>query len=163
MDPYIWMQGNLVADPTQRVVASGHKVTKFRIAASGRRFDKAVGDWVNTDTVYMSVSCWRQLGDNVAKSLRKGDTVVVHGRLTFREYDDAHGGPRRHSYEIDASSVAPDLSRYVAQLGRPVRELPVPEPAEPGPEATGLPTQPVDDPWSVPIPAVAGAAEDTAA
>src|SRR3954451_20417766 len=124
MDPHLTMQGNLVADPTQSTVASGHKVTRFRIAANGRRFDQAAGDWVNTDTVYMSVSCWRQLGDNVMQSLRKGDTVVVHGRLTFREYEDANGGPRRHSYEIDATSVAPALSRYVAQLGRPLRELP---------------------------------------
>lgn len=117
------MQGNLVADPTQRVVANGLKVTRFRIASSGRRFDKATAEWVNTDPVYMSVVCWRQLGDNVMTTLRKGDTVVVIGRLTYREYDDANGGPRRSSYEIDATSVGPDLSRYVALLARPTREL----------------------------------------
>jgi len=123
-------QGNLVADPTQRVVANGMRVTRFRIACSGRRFDKATNDWVSTDPVYMSVVCWRQLGDNVMQTLRKGDSVVVIGRMTYREYDDANGGGRRSSYEVDAMSVGPDLSRYIALLARPTREItdvPVPE------------------------------------
>jgi single-strand DNA-binding protein len=116
-------QGNLVADPTQRVTANGLKVTQFRIVQSGRRFDRATGDWVSTDPVYMSVACWRQLGDNVARTLHKGDTVVVIGRMKMREYDDANGGPRRTFYEVDALAVGPDLSRYVALLARPNREL----------------------------------------
>jgi single-strand DNA-binding protein len=99
-------------------------VTRFRMASSGRRYDKNTGDWVSTDPVYMSVVCWRQLGDNVMQSLRKGDTVMVYGRLRFSEYDDAKSGVRRQSYEIDATSVGPDLSRYITALTRPTRELP---------------------------------------
>ena len=123
MESHIHMQGNLVADPEQRVVASGAKVTRFRIASRGRRFEKTRNEWVDTDPVYMSVSCWRQLGDNVATTLHKGDTVVVVGRLTMREYDDPKGGGRRSFYEIEALSVGPDLARYVALLARPNREL----------------------------------------
>jgi single-strand DNA-binding protein len=159
VDPYVWMQGNLVADPAQRVTAGGLKVTKFRIAASGRRFDKGVDGWVDTDTVYMSVTCWRQLGLNVLRSLHKGDTVVVHGRLRFHEYDAPDGGGRRQSYEIEAGSVGPDLARYVAQLSRPLRELP----EDDAPRTTPVPGEPVDDPWSAPLPAGAASAEETAA
>ena len=117
-------QGNLVADPTQRVVANGMRVTRFRIACSGRRFDKVTNDWVSTDPVYMSIVCWRQLGDNVMQSLRKGDSVVVMGRLTFHEWDDPNGGGRRSKYEVYATAVGPDLSRYKVELTRPLRELP---------------------------------------
>ena len=99
------------------------RVTKFRMAASGRRYDKNTSNWVSTDPVYMSVACWRQLGDNVMRTLRKGDTVVVMGRLTYREWDDPNGGGRRHRYEVEASAVGPDLSRYAADLVRPAREL----------------------------------------
>jgi single-strand DNA-binding protein len=123
MESYLTIQGNLVADPAQRVVASGARVTKFRIVASGRRFDRATGDWVSTDPVFLNVSCWRQLGDNVYASLRKGDTVIVHGRLTFREWDDPDRG-RRSLYEIEAMSVGPDLGRYVVHVSHPTRELP---------------------------------------
>jgi single-strand DNA-binding protein len=109
------------------------------MACSGRRFDRGVGDYVNTDPVYISVVCWRQLGDNVMQSLRKGDTVVVFGRLTFHEWTDQQGG-KHNRYEVDASSVGPDLSRYVAQLGRPLRELP--DPAE---QVPSQPPQPATD------------------
>ena len=142
MEPTITMQGNLVADPTHRLTADGVSLAKFRIASSGRRFDKDANGWVNTDVVYMSVSCWRQLADNVRTSLHKGDTVVVQGRLKFREYDDANGGPRRQTYEVEAWTVAPDLSRYVATLSRPPLPL---GPAGSAQPADGVPAQPTGD------------------
>ncbi|HET7311134.1 MAG TPA: single-stranded DNA-binding protein [Mycobacteriales bacterium] len=153
MDTFLWMQGNLVADPVQWVTASGLKVTKFRIASSGRRFDNASGGWIDTEVVYMSVNCWKQLGLNVLQSLHKGDTVVVGGRLRFREYDAAEGGGRRQAYEIDASSVGPDLARYVGTFGKPLRELP-------DGDAPAVPAQTADDPWAAPMPVHA---EETAA
>jgi single-strand DNA-binding protein len=150
----MWMQGNLVADPVQRVTASGLKVTKFRMAASGRRFDKASDGWVDTDTVYMSVNCWKQLGLNVLQSLHKGDTVVVGGRLRFREYDAPDRGGRRQAYEIEASSVGPDLSRYVGTFGKPLRELPDDETqVVPAQQAAAA-----DDPWAAAVPATETAA-----
>lgn len=155
MDTYLPMRGNLVSDPKQTVTASGVKVTKFRLASNGRRYDPARGEYVDTDTVYMSVTCWRQLGDNVMKSLRKGDTVIVYGRLRFSEYTETTGGTRRQSYDIDALSVGPDLSRYVTALTRPPRELPEPE----QPPASGVvpaQAQGETNPWTE--PAVDGAA-----
>jgi single-strand DNA-binding protein len=132
VDTYLMMRGNLVADPRQQVAASGLKITKFRIASNGRRFDQTSREYVDSDPCFMNVTCWRHLGDNVMRSLRKGDTVLVYGRLRFSEYDDTtNGGGRRQAYEIDANSVGPDLSRYVTDLVRPSRELPVvPEQAQ---------------------------------
>jgi single-strand DNA-binding protein len=105
----------------------------------------------------MSVNCWKQLGLNVLRTLHKGDTVIVVGRLRFREYDAPDGAGRRQAYEIEASSVGPDLARYVAELGRPLREVP-------DADAPAVPTQqaqPLDDPWGTPVPAAG--AEETAA
>ena len=59
------------------------------------------------------------------RSLRKGDSVVVMGRLTYREWDDPNGGGRRSRYEVDATSVGPDLSRYVAELSGPPASCPM--------------------------------------
>lgn len=135
MEPSVTMTGNLVADPVRRVTAAGVVVTKLRIASNHRRFDRERGEWISADPVYLDVNCWRQLGDNVAASLKKGDSVLVSGRLTMREYDDANGGARRQSYAIEAVSVSPDLCRYVAMLARPTRdpqvvtEAPAAEPA----------------------------------
>jgi single-strand DNA-binding protein len=152
MEPQVAMTGNLVSDPTRRVTAAGVVVTHIRVASTGRRFDRGRGEWVSTDPVFLSVSCWRQLGDNVAQTLKKGDSVVVTGRVTMREYDDANGGPKRQSYEVDAISVGPDLSRYVCLLARPPREL-APVTADDGAPAAdeALPSQAMPS-WD-PVPA----------
>jgi single-strand DNA-binding protein len=120
MDTYVTVHGNLVADPIQRSTASGASVVGIRIASSGRRFDKPSGEFRDGDTMYIGVSCWRALGGHVLASLRKGDSVVVLGRLLFRSYDDKQGN-RRTVHEIDAIAVGPDLSRCAADLRRPVK------------------------------------------
>src|SRR5207302_9011496 len=91
MEPQVTMTGNLVSDPVRRVTAAGIVVTRLRIASNHRRFDRDRGEWISADPVYLDVNCWRALGDNVAASLKKGDSVLVSGRLTMREYDDANG------------------------------------------------------------------------
>ncbi|HTW21913.1 MAG TPA: single-stranded DNA-binding protein [Mycobacteriales bacterium] len=120
MDTLVTVQGNLVADPNARATAAGATVVHFRVASSSRRFDRASGEFKDGDTLYISVSCWRSLGGNVLASLRKGDSVLVHGRLLHRTYDDKQGN-RRSVHEIDAIAVGPDLSRCPADLRRPSR------------------------------------------
>jgi single-strand DNA-binding protein len=120
MDTYLTVHGNLVADPDQRSTASGTTVVHFRIASSGRRFDKATGEFRDGDTMFMEVSCWRTLAGNVMATLRKGDSVVVLGRLLHRTYDDKQGN-RRSVHELDAIAVGPDLARCPADLRRQPR------------------------------------------
>jgi single-strand DNA-binding protein len=121
MDTYLTVTGNLTADPTQRLTAAGATVVHMRIASSGRKFDKATGEFRDGDPLFINVSCWRGLAANVFATLRKGDSVIVHGRLLYRTYDDKHGA-RHNVHEIDAIAVGPDLSRYPAELRRPVRQ-----------------------------------------
>ncbi len=120
MDTYLTVQGNLVADPVTRSTASGATVVAFRIASSGRRFDKTAGEFRDGDPMFITVSCWRGLGTNVAASLRKGDSIVARGRLTFRSYDDRQG-VRRSVHELDAIAVGPDLARCPVDIRRPHR------------------------------------------
>jgi single-strand DNA-binding protein len=117
MDTYVTLHGNLVADPTQRSTANGATVVGFRVASSGRKFDKASGEFRDGDTMYMAVSCWRALGGHVLATLRKGDSVIVLGRLLHRTYDDKEGN-RRSVHEMDAIAVGPDLARCAADLRR---------------------------------------------
>jgi single-strand DNA-binding protein len=123
MDTYVTVQGNLVADPDQRSTANGATVVHFRVASSGRKFDKASGEFRDGDTMYIAVSCWRTLAGHVLASLRKGDSVLVHGRLLHRTYDDRQGN-RRSVHEIDAIAVGPDLARCAADLRRVQRVAP---------------------------------------
>jgi single-strand DNA-binding protein len=123
MEPQIWMTGKLVSEPVRKVAANGSVFTRLRLASDHRRLDRERGEWVDGPPLFITVVCWGRSADNVAQSLKTGDSVVVLGRLTMREWDDAAGGPRRRQYEIDAHTIGPNLGRYVVWLARPTREL----------------------------------------
>lgn len=117
-DTYLTVVGNLVTVPERRRVEStGATVVNFRLGSTARRFDKASGGWVDGNTFFVKVSCWRGLADNVYQSLFKGDPVVVHGRLYTREYQ-AEDGTRRTSYELEATAVGHNLARGASTFNR---------------------------------------------
>lgn len=136
MDTYITVQGNLTADPVGRTTASGASVVNLRVASNTRRFDREAGEFRDGDPMYIGVTCWRTLAGNVLATLRKGDSVVVFGKLLMRSYEAKEGG-QRTVYEVDAVCVGPDLNRWAADLRRPQRQAePVAVPtAEPEAEA----------------------------
>src|ERR1700712_1402346 len=71
--------GTLVSDMRpRRVGPDAALVLNFRVACNERRFDKASESWVDGESLYLSVSCWRRLAENAA-SLVKGDPVIVRG------------------------------------------------------------------------------------
>lgn len=116
--------GNVVNDVELRFTKSGEPVASFRVAVSTRRFDRVNDRWVDGDTHYFTVSCWRSLAHNVVESVTKGMPVVVVGRLRTREVQRPcgdHSHTIRYS-DIEAYSVGPDLSRGTATFTRVKRE-----------------------------------------
>lgn len=137
-DTYVTVTGNIVSKPERRRVESnGSTVVNFRIGSTARRFDKATGSWVDGNSFFVKVSCWRGLADNAYQSLFKGDPVVVTGRLYTREYlgDD---GVKRTAYELEAAALGHNLARgtctftrtRTAQITDVADEPPAPEPVE---------------------------------
>lgn len=143
----ITVTGNLVGPPMKRRVGES-SVVAFRIASTGRRFDRVSGGWVDGATLFMDVDCWGELGGNVIRSVAKGDPVVVHGHV-FTEEWDSEGG-RRQRNKIRAGAVGLNLSRGHCDFHRTLRQGPVEAPAgaeATAPDATGSPlaaTDPVD-------------------
>lgn len=116
--------GNVVNDVELRFTRAGDPVASFRLASTSRRFDRAHSRWIDGDTHYFTVSCWRGLAPNVVQSVTKGMPVIVIGRLRSREVERACGDAS-HSiryYDIEATSVGPDLSRGTATFHRVKRE-----------------------------------------
>jgi single-strand DNA-binding protein len=119
--------GNVVNEVEMRFTSAGDPVASFRVAMSSRRFDRASERWVDRDTHYFTVSCWRAMAHNVAQSIVKGMPVVVHGRLRTREIEQACG-ERKHMiryHDIEAFAVGPDLARGVATFARVKRQAAV--------------------------------------
>jgi single-strand DNA-binding protein len=116
--------GNLVTEVELRFTKSGEPVASFGVATTVRRFDKSLSRWVDGDTHYFSVSCWRSLASNVVQSLAKGMPVAVTGRLRSREVERPCGESAHtiRYYDIEAVAVGPDLARGVATFTRVKRE-----------------------------------------
>ena len=133
-DSTITVRGWLGADVQLRA-AAGVPVASFRLACTPRRFNRRTETWSDGLTQWYTVSAWRGLADNCATSLRRGDPVVVHGRLESRTYVNANG-VEVLSLEIDALHVGHDLSRGTTVFTRaPRSESETPAPETPAPEA----------------------------
>ncbi|MER7278327.1 single-stranded DNA-binding protein [Dactylosporangium sp. NPDC000244] len=110
--------GNVLNAPDcRRLVDNQTLVTSFKVASTSRRLDRADGRWIDGDSLRVRVNCWRQLAENVARSVQVGDPVIVTGRLYSRDWE-TEDHVRRVSYELDAQTVGHDLSRGRAKFAR---------------------------------------------
>lgn len=111
--------GNVVDTPKLRRTRNGHNVANFRVASTSRRFDRESNSWVDGSTLFVTVTCWRALGENVAQSLRKGQPVVVFGRYYQREYE--RDEKLHTAYELEAITIGHDLTRGIAAFEKVFR------------------------------------------
>jgi single-strand DNA-binding protein len=113
--------GNVASDVRHVATDQGLAIASFRIASTERRYER--GRWVDGDTNYLTVTCFRALAENVASSLQKGQPVIVVGKLRIRSWqkDERQG----LSAEVEAAAVGHDLSRGTAAFRRIVRTRPV--------------------------------------
>jgi len=120
----ITVLGNLVNDVELRFTASGEAVASFRVASTTRRFDRSGERWIDGDTHYFTVSCWRHLAHNAATSLLKGMPVIVTGRLRSREHEKEVGEQKlvMRYVDIEATAVGHDLSKGTASFTRIKRD-----------------------------------------
>lgn len=109
--------GNLAADPELKHTEQGHARATLRVACNDGYFDRETNEWRDREPVFMRVTAWRDLAKNVVASLRKGDRVVVIGKLSQFTFEP-EPGQRRTLTQLEATSVAVDLTRAVAQVAR---------------------------------------------
>jgi len=105
-DILVTATGIVGTPPRHATLPSGASVASFRLASTRRRL---VDDrWVDGPTTWVTVTCWRQLADNVMGSVEKGQRVVVQGRLLVRRWktEDGRSGV---NVEIEAAGLGSDL------------------------------------------------------
>jgi single-strand DNA-binding protein len=126
----IWVTvcGNVVEDPMQRDTVGAP--VKFRLASTPAYLQD--GTWRDSSTSYFDVVCWERLGENVLECVRRGDPVVVHGKLQIRDWESENG--RGRSAEIKAQHLGFDLKRRKAM----VMERPIRSPREETPVTTAV-------------------------
>jgi single-strand DNA-binding protein len=107
MNETITITGNIATDPEHKHPEGGVSITTFRVASGQRRLDRQSGLWVDGATNWYTVSTYRSLADHAFHSLRKGDRVLLTGRLKVRHWEN--GERRGTSVEIDADAIGHDL------------------------------------------------------
>ena len=125
-ETYVTVSGVVASDPRAMVLDNSVRITSFRLASTPRRRDRA-GQWVDGDTTWLNVTCWRNLAANAAASICKRDRVVVHGRLRVRPYTTAEG-VERLAVEVEADAVGHDLAFGTSVFNRIRRAEPVEQP-----------------------------------
>ncbi|WP_445154153.1 single-stranded DNA-binding protein [Arthrobacter sp. Hor0625] len=139
MNDSITVRGFVATEIKSSTTPGGVATASFRMGSTGRRFDRTANAWVDTHTNWFTVQGYRQLAGNMGCSIKKGQRVIVVGRLKLRSWES--DGRVHHAVDIDAESVGHDLmwgsANFIRNAGHsPTDEAAVPErnDAGPGPE-----------------------------
>jgi single-strand DNA-binding protein len=151
----ITIVGNAVDDVELRPTDSGISRVRFRIASTQRRRDRETGQWVDGHKLFVSVTVWRELAENVAASISKGDPIVLHGRIYSRQYVVNENS--KVTYEVEVDSIGHDLSRGTAVFKKRQRGLS----GSVELDADGMPIQPEDDSYELMDEQEAGTSDAT--
>jgi single-strand DNA-binding protein len=118
--------GNLTKDPVLKYLPTGKAVLNFTVACNYGWRDKESQTWVEGEASFFKVECWDALAENIAESFRKGDPLIVVGRMNCRKYEQE--GQTKESWEIRADTVGPDMRKRSASLRRVLRNNQATEP-----------------------------------
>ncbi|MGW8483889.1 single-stranded DNA-binding protein [Microbacterium sp. NPDC055903] len=108
MNDTLTIRGFVGNDPQPSMTSTGVPVLNFRVGSSRRRFDRHTQSWIDAGTNWYAVSAYRQLAEHAKASLRKGDPVIITGRIKFREWENANGA-KGASLDLDAEAIGHDL------------------------------------------------------
>lgn len=99
----VTLAGRLTRDPELRYIQSGTALCKVGLAVS-RKFKGKDGN-MSEETLFINVTVWGKSAEYVGEKIKKGDPVLVEGRLTSNEWEDQETGKRRTAVEVTADRV----------------------------------------------------------
>lgn len=149
-DDVITVVGRLGGDPTLKSVR-GDRVAEFRLGSTPRR--KEGETWVDGATNWYSVEAWGEFAQHVVASLRRGDLVVVLGRLKVEQWES--GERRGTSVKIRADHIGHTLRTGAVAKDRrepaPAAEQRAPVTPEPDAGREPVAAMSGQDAWTAPL------------
>ena len=89
--------GNITRDPELRTTTGGSSVCSFTVAVN-RNYRGTDGEQ-KEEVSFIDCSAWGKLAETIAQYGKKGNGVLVSGRLNQRSWEDKNGN-KRSSVEI---------------------------------------------------------------
>ena len=98
----VTIMGRLVIDPGLKATSNGVPVLSFTIACE-RNFKSEEGKGKQTD--FIDIVAWRETAEFINKYFKKGDSIIVTGRLQTRHYSSPTSDAKIKVVEVIASKV----------------------------------------------------------
>jgi single-strand DNA-binding protein len=136
MTDTLTLTGLVATTPRHLVTSEGLPITSFRLASTQRRYDRGTQKWIDGETNWFTVTCFRQLAINVVGSIAKGQRIVVTGRLRIRDWES--GDRAGTTVEIDADALGHDLAWGSSVFTRSVSATVASDPDQPSERAAVL-------------------------
>ena len=95
----VTLMGNLTRDVEMRTTPSGQSVANFSLAVS--RSWKGQDGQTQEQTSFINCIAWGKAGEIIAQYVKKGDALLVSGRLDQRSWDDKESGQKRSTIEVN--------------------------------------------------------------
>lgn len=100
-NPTITIVGRIGQDP-EDIKGIG---IRFRVVSNDRVKNDSTGEWEDKNTSWFTVKAWRKLAEQSKSILKKGQEVIIVGKLYEENWEDASGN-KRTSYEVNADTIA---------------------------------------------------------
>ncbi len=124
MEAFVHMTGYVGGDVEAR--NGNAPVASFRLGCTPRI--RKAGEWGDGATTWLTVTCFRSLAEHAVASLKKGDPVVVVGKLRTNVWTSKEGEVVER-LTLEATTLGHDLTRGTAEFRRAER-VTVPEDRE---------------------------------
>jgi single-strand DNA-binding protein len=95
--------GNLTRDPELRSLPSGIKVCSFSLATN--RVWKDANGVKQEGTDYHNIVVFGRQAESVVQYIKKGNSLLVEGRMQTRSWDDKNSGEKKYRTEVVADRV----------------------------------------------------------
>lgn len=99
----VYLYGNLTRDPEMKSLPNGSKVTQFSLATN--RVYKDQSGARQEQTEYHNIVVFGRQAETSAQYLKKGQGVLIEGRIQTRSWDDKTTGEKKYRTEIVADAV----------------------------------------------------------
>lgn len=99
----VFLFGNLTRDPEQKSLPNGTAVTNFALATN--RIYKDANGAKQEQVEFHNIVVFGRQAETSAQYLKKGQGVMIEGRITTRSWDDKTSGEKKYRTEIVADAV----------------------------------------------------------
>ena len=145
---HITISGNITREIEIRKTPKGMTVCNLTLANNAKR--TANGQLVEK-TTFVDVTLWGVTAETVHKFLKKGDPLIVEGRLSMDQWADKDTGAARSRLKIDSNVAhflparkSEESNEMPAKKAEP-RNLGIPSNREPQPDHSEIDTGEGDD------------------